>query len=223
MEESADDHWNEVEGGGNHADGGEYETSDHGLQHHALGTACNGDSARHSGNIVIHNDHLGAFGSSSGSAVGHGHADIGDGKYRGIVHAVADHHRDRLADCGGAAASRTRRLRTIEPDAIYGIGHRAGGVIRAPGRRGACFRGSLDGGNLVFGEQLGVDLVDADFVRDDFSRGVLIAGKHGELGNTQFVQLGERGFGVGARYISQHDAGDQLPVNGHVGGHFVRL
>ncbi len=90
-----------------------------------------------------------------------------------------------------------------------------------PARR--LLRGSFDGGNLVFGEQLGVDLVDADFVRDDFGRGALIAGKHGELGNTQFVQIGERGFGVGARYISQHDAGDQLPVNGHVGGHFVRL
>ena len=37
------------------------------------------------------------------------------------------------------------------------------------------------------------------------------------------IQPGERVLLLGARYISQHDAGDQLPVNGHVGGHFVRL
>lgn len=77
-----------------------------GLKHHALGAACNGDGARHGGDIVIHNDHLSAFGSGGGRAIGHGHADIGNSEHRGIIHTVTNHHRDGFAgscsglDCG---------------------------------------------------------------------------------------------------------------------------
>ena len=76
------------------------------MKHHALGAACNVDGARHGGDIVIHNDHLSAFGSGGGCAVGHGHTDIGDGEHRGIIHTVTNHHRDGFAgscsgpDCG---------------------------------------------------------------------------------------------------------------------------
>ena len=83
-----------VERGGNHADGGKHKARDYGLKHHALGAACNGDGARHGGDIVIHNDYLSAFGSGGGCAVGHGHTDIGNSEHRGIIHTVTNHHRD---------------------------------------------------------------------------------------------------------------------------------
>ena len=70
LKKGSNDHWNEVERGGNHADGGEHEAREHGLKHHALGAACDGDGTRHGGDIVIHNDYLSAFGSGGGCAVG---------------------------------------------------------------------------------------------------------------------------------------------------------
>ena len=56
-----------------------------------------------------------------------------------------------------------------------------------------------------------------------FGGSLLVAGKHGELGDAQLMQFGEHCLGVGTRHIAQHDARDQPAVNGHVGGHFVRL
>lgn len=51
----------------------------------------------------------------------------------------------------------------------------------------------------------------------------LITGKHGELGDAQLMQFGERCLGVGTRYVAQHNARDQLTINRHVGRHLIRL
>ena len=76
------------------------------------------------------------------------------------------------------------------------------------------FAGSCSGpdcGYLILREQFGVNLVNADFAGNDIGGSPLVTGKHGELGDAQLMQFGERCLGVGTRYVAQHNARDQLP------------
>ena len=142
------------------------------------------------------------FGSRGGRAVGHGHADIGNRKYGGIVDAVTDHHGD-LTILGFAGYA---LLDAIPQRQLLVLG----------------FSGALDGGNLVFREQFGLHVVDTDFVCDDAGGRSLVAGKHGQFLDTQLVQASQRTLRILARHVTKYDAGGKTAVNRHVCSHFVR-
>ena len=58
LQKSADHDGNQVERRRNHADQGQRETGQHGLQHHTLGAAGDGDGPWNGGDVVVHDHHL---------------------------------------------------------------------------------------------------------------------------------------------------------------------
>ena len=65
-------------------------------------------------------------------------------------------------------------------------------------------------------------VVDADLTGDDGGGGSLVSRQHGQLGDAETAQARERRLGVRARHVTQDDPGDEMTVDRHVRGHFIR-